>query len=154
MLYLIQDDGGPMFDRPVKDVMRREKLLKAPPEMPVGKVAMLMASKSVGAVLVVVDECLVGICTERDIVCRVVAKGLDVQSTRLDAVMTREPETIAPDRPFGAALLLMYERGFRHLPVTQDGKVVGIVSSRSALDPSLEEFVSEEQRRKHFRQKG
>ena len=51
MLYLIQDGGGPMFDRPVKDVMRREKLLKAPPEMPVGKVAMLMASKSVGAVL-------------------------------------------------------------------------------------------------------
>jgi CBS domain-containing protein len=154
MLYLIQEGGGPMFDRPVKDVMRQEKLLKAPPETAVGKVAMLMASKSVGAVLVVVDERLVGICTERDIVCRVVAKGLDAQATRLDAVMTPEPQTIAPDRPFGAALLLMYERGFRHLPVTQDGKVVGIVSSRNALDPSLEEFVSEEQRRKHFRQKG
>jgi len=154
MLYLIKDDEAPMFDRPVKDVMRREKLLKAPPETPVGKVARLMESKSVGAVMVIADDQVVGICTERDIVFRVVAKGLDPEATCLADVMTAEPQTIAPDKPFGYALLLMHERGFRHLPVVQDGKVVGMVSSRSALDPSLEEFVSEEQRRKHFEEKG
>jgi CBS domain-containing protein len=154
VLYLIQDDEGPMFDRPVKDVMRREKLLKAPPETPVGKVAKLMESKSVGAVMVIAEDRLVGICTERDIVFRVVAKGLDADATRLADVMTAEPQTVAPDKPFGYALLLMHERGFRHLPVVQDGKVIGMVSSRSALDPSLEEFVSEEQRRKHFKEKG
>jgi len=143
-----------MFDRPVKDVMRREKFLKALPETPVGEVAKLMASKSVGAVVVVTEDRLIGICTERDIVFRVVAKGLDADATRLSEVMTAEPHTIAPDKPFGYALLLMHERGFRHLPVVQDGKVVGMVSSRSALDPSLEEFVSEEQRRKHFKEKG
>jgi len=154
MLYLIQDDGGPMFDRPVKDVMRREKFLKAPPDTPVGEVARLMESKSVGAVMVIVEDQIVGICTERDIVFRVVAKGLDPDATRLADVMTAEPRTIAPDKAFGYALLLMHERGFRHLPVVQDGKVVGMVSSRSALDPSLEEFVSEEQRRKHFEEKG
>jgi CBS domain-containing protein len=154
MLYLIQNDGGPMFDRPVKDIMRREKLLKASPEAVVGKVAKLMESKSVGVVMVITEDRLVGICTERDIVFRVVAKGLDADATRLADVMTTEPYTIAPEKPFGSALLLMHERGFRHLPVVQNGKVVGMVSSRSALDPSLEEFVSEEQRRKHFEEKG
>jgi CBS domain-containing protein len=143
-----------MFDRPVKDIMRREKLLKAPPETPVGKVARLMESKSVGAVMVIAEDQLVGICTERDIVFRVVAKGLDPNATRLADVMTAGPQTVAPDKPFGYALLLMHERGFRYLPVVQNGKVVGMVSSRSALDPSLEEFVSEEQRRKHFEEKG
>ena len=154
MLYLIQNDGGPMFDRPVKDIMRREKLLKASPEAVVGKVAKLMESKSVGVVMVIAEDRLVGICTERDIVFRVVAKGLDADATRLAEVMTAQPQTISPDKPFGYALLLMHERGFRHLPVVQNGKVVGMVSSRSALDPSLEEFVSEEQRRKHFEEKG
>jgi CBS domain-containing protein len=143
-----------MFDRPVKDVMRREKLLKAPPDTAMGKVAKLMESKGVGAIMVIADDQIVGICTERDIVFRVVAKGLDPDATRLGDVMTANPQTIAPDKPFGTALLLMHERGFRHLPVVQDGKVVGMVSSRSALDPSLEEFVSEEQRRKYFKEKG
>jgi CBS domain-containing protein len=143
-----------MFDRPVKEIMRREKILKAPPEAYVSKVARLMVSKSVGAVMVVADDRLVGICTERDIVFRVVAKGLDAQATQLADVMTPGPQTIAPDKPFGYALLMMHERGFRHLPVVQNGRVVGMVSSRSALDPTLEEFVSEEQRRKHFEEKG
>jgi len=45
---------------------------------------------------------------------------------------------------------VMQEHGFRHLPVVQNGKPVGIVSSRSAMDPQLEEFVFEEHRRRHF----
>jgi predicted transcriptional regulator len=65
--------------------------------------------------------------------------------------MTRSPHTIDPDEPFGYALLIMHERGFRHLPVIENGKVVGIVSARSALDPDLEDFISEAQRREHFR---
>ncbi len=122
VLYLIQDDGGPMFDRPVKDVMRREKLLKASPETVVGKVAKLMESKSVGVVMVIAEDRLVGICTERDIVFRVVAKGLDADTTRLADVMTPEPHTIAPEKPFGSALLMMHERGFRHLPSCRTGR--------------------------------
>ena len=111
-----------MFDRPVKDMMRREKLLRAPPDTPVCKAAKLMVSKSVGAVMVIADEHLVGICTERDIVFRVVAKGLDAHATRLVDVMTPGPQTIAPDKPFGSALLIMHERGFRHLPVVHAGE--------------------------------
>jgi len=64
--------------------------------------------------------------------------------------MTPQPKTIKPGNTFGHAMTLMHESGFRHLPVVEDGKPIGIVSARSALDPDLEEFVCEERRRKHF----
>jgi CBS domain-containing protein len=139
-----------MFDRPVRSVMQQEKVLKAAPETLVSNAAKLMAAKNVGAIMVVEDDRLVGIFTERDVVFRVVARGLDADATRLADVMTRAPRTVDPDKPFGYALLVMQENGFRHLPVMQDGKPIGIVSSRSAMDPELEEFVSEAHRRKHF----
>jgi CBS domain-containing protein len=140
-----------MFDQPVGSVMQRRMLLKAPPETLVSKAAKLMADKNVGAVMVVEGDHLVGIFTERDIVFRVVAQGLDARKTRLADVMTPAPDTVEPDKPFGYALLRMHERGFRHLPVIRDSKLVGIVSSRSAMDPELEEFSSEARRRTHFR---
>jgi CBS domain-containing protein len=93
----------------------------------------------------------VGIFTERDAVFRVVARGLDTRTTRLFEVMTPDPRTIEPDKPFGYAMLVMQENGHRHLPVIEDGKPIGIVSSRSAFDPELEDFVSEAQRRIHYR---
>ena len=141
-----------MLDQPVKDIMRRQKLLKAPPQTLVAKAAKLMAGKNVGAIAIVVEERLVGIFTERDLVFRVVARGLDVNTTPIADVMTPDPKSIAPGAPFGAALLVMHEGGFRHLPVVDDGKVVGIVSARSAMDPDLEEFVSEVKRREHYRE--
>ena len=140
-----------MFDVPIRSVMQRRKILKAGPDTLVSKVATRMANKDVGAVMVVKDDRLVGIVTERDIVFRVVARGLDARTTRLAEVMTPAPDTVAPDKPLGHALLKMHERGFRHLPVMQDGKIVGIISARNAMDPALEEFVSEAQRRQHYR---
>lgn len=131
-------------------MMRRGKVLKAPPDAPVCKAARLMARRNAGAVLVVEGERLVGIFTERDVVFRVVARGLDTRATRLADVMTPAPRTIDPDKTFGYALVIMHEGGFRHLPVVEDGKVLGIVSSRNALDPELIEFRSEAHRRKHF----
>jgi CBS domain-containing protein len=142
-----------MFDTPVRDVMQQQKLLKAAPEMLVSDAAKLMATKKAGAIIVVVDGGLVGIFTERDIVCRVVARGLDARATHIADVMTPEPQTIAPDQPFGSALLIMHEHSFRHLPVVENGKPIGIVSARSAMDPDLEEFVSEAQRRRHYQRK-
>jgi CBS domain-containing protein len=139
-----------MYDRPVSEVMQRSKVLKAAPATLVSKAARMMAAKNAGAIMVVTGGRLVGICTERDIVFRLVAAGLDATATPLSEVMTRAPHTIEPDRLFGHALLVMQEKGFRHLPVVRDGKPVGIVSSRSAMDPQLEEFVFEEHRRKHF----
>jgi CBS domain-containing protein len=138
-----------MFDVPVREVSRA--VLKTAPRTLVSKAAKLMAAKNVGAILVVEDGKLVGIFTERDVVCRVVAQGLDPRVTAVAAVMTCAPFTVDPDTPFGYALVVMQENGFRHLPVVQDGKPVGIVSSRRAMDPDLEEFVSETRRREHWK---
>ena len=146
--------GCPMFDQPVREVMQKAKVLKAPPETLVSRAARLMAKKNVGAVMVVVGERLVGIFTERDVVFRVVAQSRDANTTRLADVMTRSPQVVAPDKPFGYALSIMHERGFRHLPVIERGKILGIVSARSAMDPELEDFVSEARRREHFREHG
>ena len=134
--------------------MQRRSILKAPPETLVNKAAKLMANRNVGAIMVVEDARLVGICTERDIVFRVVALGLDVHTTPIADVMTPAPVTVDPDKPFGYALLRMHEGGFRHLPVIKDGKIVGIVSTRNAMDPAMEEFEHEVRRRSRYQEKG
>ena len=139
-----------MFSQPIRDVMEQEKLLTAAPNTTVSKAAKLMATRKVGAIMVVDDRRLVGIFTERDAVFRVIARDLDSQTTRLGDVMTREPTTIGPDSSFGYALLVMHENGFRHVPVIENGKLIGVVSARNALDPDLEEFVSESERRKQI----
>ena len=140
-----------MFDLPIRSVMEQNKILTAAPETSVGNAARMMRDKNVGAVMVVENERLVGIFTERDAVFRVIARGRDAQTTCLADVMTASPHTVDSDKSFGYALLLMQENGFRHVPVIENGKPVGIVSSRNALDPDMEEFVAEEQRRKHIR---
>ena len=140
-----------MFNQRIKDVMERKKILLAPADTTVSKAAKLMAKKNVGAVMVVDNQRLVGIFTERDAVFRVMAEGRDAAKTKLSEVMTASPQTASPNDSFGEALLLMYENGFRHVPVIEDGVPIGIVSSRNALDPELEEFVSEAERRKHIR---
>jgi CBS domain-containing protein len=142
-----------MFDTPVRSIMQERKVLMAAPETLVSDAARLMAARNVGAIMVVEDNRLVGIFTERDVVFRVVGRGLDAQSTRLADVMTRTPHTVGPDASYGYALRVMQEMGFRHLPVMEHGKPIGIISSRSAMDPELEEFVSEANRRKHFERK-
>jgi CBS domain-containing protein len=140
-----------MFDLRIRKVMERKKLLVAPPETSVSTAARLMANNNVGAVMVVENERLVGIFTERDAVIRVIAEGRDARTTALGDVMTADPHTVSPEDSFGHALLMMYEHGFRHAPVLEKGVPVGIVSARNALDPDLEEFTSEAQRREHIR---
>ena len=142
-----------MFSQRVRSVMKRKKVLMAPPETTVSKAAKLMAGRNVGAVMVVENERLIGIFTERDAEFRVVARGRDAQTTQLADVMTTRPLTVDPDNSFGHALLIMHENGFRHMPVIEDGKPIGIVSARNALDPEMEEFVSEAQRRQHIQKR-
>jgi CBS domain-containing protein len=139
-----------MFEKSISTVMRRSDVLKLSPSLSVAEAARRMAKKNVGAVVVMEGERLVGIFTERDIVFRVVARGLDLNDTRIADAMTPAPYIIGPDEPFGCASVIMHEKGFRHMPVMKNSKLVGIVSARSALDPELEDFVSEAERRKYF----
>jgi CBS domain-containing protein len=81
------------------------------------------------------------------------AANRDPHATTLAETMTRDPVTVQPDETFGYALLLMHEKGFRHVPVVENGRPVGMVSARHALDPDLEEFTAEAERRKHIRRR-
>ena len=140
-----------MYSLRVKEVMDRRKLVIARAAQSVLAVARTMERRRVGAVVIVEDKRPVGIFTERDALFRVVAVGRDPAATRVLDVMTANPHTIAPEDSYGAALAVMQDHGFRHLQVVKDGLVVGIVSTRSALDPRLQEFRCEETRSEHFR---
>ena len=140
-----------MLGTPVREVLEPRKLVVAAPEATVAEAARRMRDGNVGAILVVLEGRLLGIFTERDALVRVLAAGRDPALVRLREVMTQEPTTVAPDETFGYALLLMYEKGFRHVPVVEDGRPIGVVSARHALDPDLEEFAAEAERRKAIR---
>ena len=140
-----------MFDLPIRNVMERKKFITAAPDKTVSQAARLMATKDAGAVLVVENSQLIGIFTERDVVFRVIAAGLDPKATLLREVMTAEPKTLGPTQSYGHALVIMQENGFRHVPVVEAGQAIGIISSRNAMDPDLEEFVADQRRREHYR---
>jgi len=132
-----------MSSRSIRQIIADQELVTAPETITVHGAAQLMKQKEVGAVMVVEEGKLVGVFTERDALVRVLAEGRDTRTTRLADVMTRNPATIHPDRPFPEALHIMYEGGFRHVPVVEDGCPVGMVSARDALGPELEDFVYE-----------
>ena len=139
-----------MPQRPIKSVIAKQKIVTAPVSTTVRDAAQQMKRHNVSSVLVVHAGRLVGIFTERDAVSRVLAEGRDATATKLGDVMTRHPKTIDPDKPVGFALLMMYEGGFRHVPVVKDGHPVGLISARDALGPELQEFESELERRKRI----
>ena len=142
-----------MLGLPVESVLEARQLVVAGPDASVADAARLMRRGNVGAILVVDGSRLVGIFTERDALFRVIACGRDPAAVPLREVMTADPVTVAPEETFGYALLLMHERGFRHVPVVRDGRPVGVVSARHALDPELEEFAAEAARRRAIRRR-
>jgi len=88
-----------------------------------------MRDAQVGSVLVTSDTGrLVGIFTGRDAVCRLLAEGRDAVTTTLDQVMTPNPTTLSPDQTAIDALRLMWDAGFRHVPLVRNGKILGVVS--------------------------
>jgi CBS domain-containing protein len=132
-----------MSGRTVRSIIEGQELITAAKSMPVGEAARLMKSHNVGAILVVEGDLLVGVFTERDALFRVVAEGRDANTTQLGAVMTSNPRTIEADSLFTLALQMMYEGGFRTVPVVENGRPVGLVSARDALGPELKDFVYE-----------
>lgn len=112
----------------VGEVMSRE-VLAIEPSATVAEAATVMGSRRIGSVLVMQDGRLVGIFTERDVL-RAVVSEFDMGGVRVETAMTRDPRTVAPDTPAAEALDLMVEGGFRHLPVAEDDRVVGVVSMR------------------------
>lgn len=138
------------MDRPIRTIIEDQKPVTATADMTVAAASHLMKQQRIGAILVLEQGQLAGIFTERDALFRVVAEGRDPAATRLAEVMTANPRTIAPDRPFGHALHIMYEGEFRHVPVVENGRPLGMVSARDALGPELREFIRDLDTRNHI----
>jgi CBS domain-containing protein len=112
-------------------------LLTITAEATLGEAAAAMSARGVGAVVVLEGEAIAAILTERDVM-KAVAAGQD-GSAPVSEWMTRHPETIEPDDTTDHAASLMIHGGFRHLPVVEAGKVVGIVSIRDLMRVALDD---------------
>lgn len=128
-----------MMHRNIAEVVGHQHLVSLPPGATVREAAGVMKAAHVASVVVAgsEDRHLEGIFTERDLTERVVAGGLDPDATRLDAVMTPCPITVGPDTAVRDALRSMHANGLRHLPIVEDGRVVGVVSMRDFLGEEL-----------------
>ncbi len=136
-----------MPTRKIRDVIRGRKILTATGDLNVREAARRMMEAQVGSIVIMSGNQLAGIFTERDMLTRIVAAGRDPDTTRLDDVMTRHPQTVTVDKPLGHALHLMHECGFRHMPVVEGERLIGMVSARDALATELLAFEDEIERR-------
>ena len=139
-----------MERRIVPDLVRDQTVASLPPSATVQDAAQIMAERHIGAILVAVDGRLQGIFTERDVLARVVAVGLDPRDTILGGVMTPNPDTVAPSNTALEALRQMSERGYRHLPVVEGAQLVGIVSIRDLYAAVNQELAEDLQQREAF----
>jgi CBS domain-containing protein len=116
--------------RKMADLVRHQDPLVLPPGASVREACRRMRERRVGAVLVVGgdDNRLVGIFTGRDAVHRVLAEGKSALRTKLADVMTPAPTVLPPHTTAIEALRLMEDGRYRHVPIVDDGKVVGCVS--------------------------
>jgi CBS domain-containing protein len=124
-----------MPDRLVSEVIQGRPFPSTGTGTTVREAAIIMKEWHSSAILIVHKGVLTGICTERDIVFRAVANSCDPANTAISTIMTRNIQTVGPDKPFGHALHLMSEGGFRHLPVVDDtGHPVGLLAAHDALE--------------------
>jgi CBS domain-containing protein len=115
--------------RKMSDIVRDQDPVVLPPSATVQEACRQMRERRVGAVLVTeADRRLVGIFTGRDAVHRVLAVGRSAARTKLSQVMTRDPTSMPPGKTAIEALRLMQDGRYRHVPIVDDGQLVGIVS--------------------------
>jgi len=116
------------------DALMKKQTLTAAPTESVADAARRMGQASVGAVVLVEGGRIAGIFTERDLLKRVVGAGVDPTSTTVGSVATREVVSVAPGTSLRECAKALKDHGVRHLPVTDRGEVVGIISARDFFE--------------------
>ena len=139
-----------MHRKVVPDIVSHQKIELLPASTTVREAAQNMAERHIGAVLIGEGGRLGGIFTERDLLIRVVARGLDPDTTLLKDVMTPNPDTVGPNDRALLALERMRSSGYRHVPVIENGLVVGIVSLRDLYAAAKRELEEDLQQREAF----
>jgi CBS domain-containing protein len=120
--------GAPDMRR-LSDILYNQTPLTLPPSANVKEACRRMCEKHAGSVLVTDGKGrLSGIFTGRDAIYRVLAVGKDAAATKLADVMTPDPVTMPPEKTAIDALRMMWDGGFRHVPVVKDGRLLGVVS--------------------------
>lgn len=114
------------------DAVMQEKqgrICEVSPDATIEDAAKLMKNERVGSLLVIQNERIVGIITERDIVYRVLAAGADVTATQVHEAMSRDVVVVKPTLTVQHAMQVVTEKKFRHLPVVSENRLVGVISS-------------------------
>jgi len=125
-------------------------VFSVPPNITVATAAKEMDRHRVGAVLVIECDRIVGIFTERDVLSRVVAAGVDPNTTPIERVMTRDPITVASSTTVEEVMTLFTNKRFRHLPVVDDGRLVGLVSIGDILRRMVDTHRHEAEQLKQY----
>jgi CBS domain-containing protein len=118
----------------IAEIIQGQALAIAQSDENVRAVARRMSERNIGAVAVLEGGALAGVFSERDVMSRVVAQGLNPDDTPVSKVMTKEIVVASPRENLDAALQKMHSVGSRHLPVVEDGKLVGMISIRDLLE--------------------
>lgn len=121
-----------LMEEPVSAVAG-SKLLTVAPDASVAEAARLMKQNHFGCVLVVADQLLVGIYTERDLLLNLAGTDKKLDELLVRDVMTRAPETVEPADSLRVALNRMSVGGYRHIPITAGGRVTGLITAKDAL---------------------
>ena len=120
----------------VAELMRAKPprtIVKVSPEQSVLDAIKLLASENVCAAMVMSGERLAGIVSERDYTRKVVLKGRASETTRVEEIMTAQVVVVSPRTKTRDCMALMTEKGIRHLPVVEEGRVIGMVSIRDIV---------------------
>lgn len=123
----------------IYDLLKDRPLYSADADDSVLEVARFMVEKNIGAVPVLREGKLVGIFSERDLMKRVVVGARHPGSTRVSEVMTPRPRVVDKDEKIDKCMFLMREHGFRHLPVCDGDRVIGLISLRDLMLRDLTE---------------
>jgi CBS domain-containing protein len=123
----------------IYDLIKEQETYRADVGQSVLELAQAMVDRNIGAVPVLRDGELVGIFSERDLMRRVVAAGLDPATTKVVEVMTDDPLTVGPNEEVETCMVLMRRHGFRHLPICEGKLLKGLVSLRDIMLHDLNE---------------
>lgn len=121
----------------------KREVYHLPPTVSVYDAAHYMSERNVGAVCVLENDRLVGIISERDIMTRVVAAGLDPRATRVQQVMSHNPVVVDADESYEKCIKLMQAGKFRHLPIVDSGRLLALLSFRDLLQVDIDEKEDE-----------
>ncbi len=123
----------------IYDLVKGNPTYHAEADQIVIDVARRMVERNIGAVPVLRNGRLTGIFSERDLMKRVVVEGRDPRTTCVGDVMTANLYVVSPHEDVDTCLLLMKQHGFRHLPICDGDRLVGLVSLRDLLAHDLEQ---------------